>query len=127
MKKCKIKKQGGKKWINKEKVNRTYHYYPTDKILVAIYALSKIGWTNKELSNLFFLSLDSIKRYKIKGYKKLKHVNPSYLNKSKKGVQISYVGSTKDLEYIDGRVNQNICDGGRRKKTKHYNSAWEVS
>jgi len=45
--------------------------------------------------------------------------------KSGKG-SVRYVGSSKDLEYINAKVNQNICGGGRRKPPRNYNSNWEI-
>jgi plasmid maintenance system antidote protein VapI len=54
---------------------KPYHYKPTDKILVSIYALSRLGWSHQELSVLFGVHRNHISRYIKKGYEKLDSYN----------------------------------------------------
>ena len=104
--------------------SRTYHYKPTTKQLILIYAASRLGWTNKELSVLFNLHRNSITPYIKKGYELVKQSNVCTIAKSERSVRIMPVGSTTDIEYIAAKQEQKTK--GKRTPPKLYNDNCEL-
>ena len=104
---------------------KPYHFKPTDKILVSIYALNKLGWNKLELSSLFGISERTVTTYITKGYDKLSTINLPDFAKSERP-RIQYVGNTTDLDYINAKEHQRPTGGGTRKVPHKYNDNWEM-
>lgn len=96
-------------------------------ILVAIWVLSTLRWSDRRIAALKDKlpgSHHTIKRYREEAYvlaeaKKL----PIFAN-SEKQLRIISVGSSSDVEYIEGKINHGDCGGGRRARPHKYNDDW---
>jgi len=93
--------------------------------LFAIWVFKTLGWSNRRIAKLLSTSHPTINQLVSRAYAYGNTFKSSSFAKSGKG-SVRYVGSSKDLEYINAKVNQNICGGGRRKPPRNYNSNWEI-
>ena len=73
-------------------------------------SFSLIAQIAKELGQ----SRNKVKAIYDKVLEQIDEENGSDLPKSRKSIDLRYVGSTSDVEYIDGAVHHNVCGGGRK-------------
>ncbi|MCX5698669.1 MAG: hypothetical protein NTX01_03100 [Candidatus Omnitrophica bacterium] len=92
-------------------------------IFRAVYALTKIGMSLREIAALGLPSSHhTVKRLLEEAYELIEVQKLPILAKGEKAVRIRYCGSTKHVEDIDAMRSGNQCGGGRRVKPHVYNS-----
>lgn len=85
--------------------------------LVAIFVLHKIGWSSRRIARLKLPSSHhTITNYLAESCKRIKSDELPILAKDERKTRITYKGTDKDLSYINGKINNNPCGGGRRAK-----------
>lgn len=91
--------------------------------LLAICALSRLGWSLRRIARLNLpTSHHTISAYYREGYELLKSGELPICAKDEKKLRILYAGNTNDLDYLEGKARHNECGGGKRIKPHTYNS-----
>lgn len=74
--------------------------------------------STREIEKSIGTPRNTINRYIQKSYKEYGDeigTNPLNSEGRRYDAQMLYVGNAKDLDYINSKVNQGMCGGGRRK------------
>ena len=89
---------------------KSYHYKPTEKTLIAVYALHKLGWSTREISRLFDVHKDTIRYWLPKGYEVLQSYDFAK----------TYKGERPKIIYCDPHKLENYASDThyRRRQTR---------
>jgi len=94
--------------------------------LSAIWTLVKVGWKFRRIARLILpRSHHTVRGYYEKACEEIESGNLPILAKDEKALRIRYVGSSKDIEYIHGKIKGNQCGGGRRVKPHIYDDEYK--
>lgn len=94
--------------------------------LVAIWALRKLGWSFRRIARLTLPSSHHTVRLCYERACELVEAKElPILAKDEKAIRVMYCGSSKDIEYIQGKIHQNPCGGGRRIGPHSYDDEWK--
>jgi len=85
-----------------------------DKMVVIKVLYQGMNWSFRRIGRLFGTDSRAIKSLYTSALEELTKDNVHKLPKSRKDIDLRYVGSTSDVEYIDGAVHHNVCGGGRK-------------
>jgi hypothetical protein len=85
-----------------------------DKMVVIKVLYQSMNWSFRRIGRLFSQHKNTVSALYYKALDELCTDNIANLPKSRKGIDLRYVGSTSDVEYIEGSVNHNVCGGGRK-------------
>lgn len=92
--------------------------------LAVVCLLKRLGWKYTEIGNIFGRHRDTIREWYNIGCRTIGSNLASILVKDRR-LRIAYRGKSDDLSYINAKIHQNICGGGRMVKKAHHNSDWE--
>ena len=88
---------------------------------LAIWVLAKLGWSFRRIARLNLPSSHhTVTAYYEKACEEIESGNLPILAKGGRAVKILNCGSSKDIEYIEGKIHHNPCGGGRRVKPHVY-------
>ena len=73
-----------------------------------------MNWSFNRISRTLSIDPKTVKSIYFNALEVLTDENIHDLPKSRKSIDLRYVGSTSDVEYIDGAVHHNVCGGGRK-------------
>ena len=93
-------------------INKPFHLLPLKQR--AIFILHLAGFTQREIASLIRTSVSTINYYICRSYEKYNVENRTNAPKGRRDIRLTYVGKTSDAEYINAKVNQNPCGGGRK-------------
>jgi hypothetical protein len=96
--------------------------------LVAIWVFTKLSWSFRRIARLTLPSSHhTVRRCYKEACELFEAKNLPIFAKDEKALRIRYVGSSKDIEYIHGKIEGNQCGGGRRIKPHHYDDEYKDS
>jgi|GEM_PF-3221533 len=92
----------------------------TNDILLVIWILKKIGWSDRRITSLKLpKSHHSISNYYVKACEKITSGELPIIDYRYKNFKI-FSQNEKKLDYLNALYNSNPCGGGRKVNTKHY-------
>jgi hypothetical protein len=93
--------------------------------LLAIWVFKKLGWSFRRIARLNLPSSHhTVTDYYERACEMIESGDLPILAKSEKALKIIPLGGSKDIEYLEGRIHQNPCGGGRRAKPHIYDNEW---
>ncbi|MEW6380474.1 MAG: hypothetical protein AB1611_12830 [bacterium] len=94
-----------------------------DDAYLAIWVLKKLGWSARRIAKLNLpTSHHTITNYFSEACELIKEEKLPIMDTGKESPKLLL---SEDLEYLDAKVNQNPCGGGRRVMPHHYGSDWD--
>lgn len=87
--------------------------------------LSKLGRSDRFIARIgrkLPRSHHTITRWREMAYELLEEGKLPISAKDEKRLKISFMGSSQDIEYLQGKIEHNECGGGRRVKPHIYDS-----
>ena len=92
-------------------------------VMTAVVGLVNAGWSFRKIARfgeLLPTGRDAVKSLYTKALDELDTDNSDNLPKSRKSIDLRYVGDTSDVEYLDGAIHHNVCGGGRKVHGQRY-------
>ena len=91
------------------------------KRLVLIKHLYSAGWSLRDIAYCIKgTTKNNVKAMYYKALDELHEDNEDNFPKSRKSIDLRYVGDTSDVEYLEGDINHNVCGGGRKVNQVNY-------
>lgn len=93
--------------------------------LLAVWVLKKLGWSARRIARLkLTASHHTVTDYYERGCEMIESGELPILSKGGRAKIIPFKKST-DVEYLEGKIHQNPCGGGRRAKSHIYDDEWK--
>lgn len=83
--------------------------------LLAVWVLIKLGWSFRRIARLALpTSHHTVKHCHEMASELIEAGELPIMAKSEKALKIIHCGTSQDVEYLEGKIHQNTCGGGRR-------------
>ena len=94
--------------------------------LLAIWVLKTLGWSSRRIARLKLpASHHTITDYYQRACEMIEAKELPILAKSEKALKITPLGSSADIEYLEGKIHHNPCGGGRKVKQHVYDDEFK--
>ena len=94
-----------------------------DKMLLIKILHEKMNWSFRRIGRMFSQSKDTISAIYTSALEQSEDEKLANLPKSRKSIDLRYVGDTSDVEWIEGDINHNVCGGGRKVNNEQRRDA----
>jgi len=85
-----------------------------DKMVVIKVLYIRMNWSFRRIGRLLCTDSRAVKVLYDRALDDITPDNLHNLPKSRKNIDLRYVGDTSDVEYLEGHINHNVCGGGRK-------------
>ena len=79
-----------------------------------------MNWSMNRIGRLFSIDPKTAKSIYENALYYQEEENIHNLPKSRKSIDLRYIGDTSDVEYLDGDINHNVCGGGKKANEVEY-------
>ena len=90
-----------------------------DKMVVIKVLYQGMNWSFARIARIFSESDKTVKSIYMKALDEPNEAKLRDLPKSRRTIDLRYVGDTSDVEYLDGHIHHNVTGGGRKIDETH--------
>ena len=85
-----------------------------DKMVVIKVLYQGMNWSYRRIGRLLCTDSRAVKSIYMRALEELHPDQSHNLPKSRKNIDLRYVGDTSDIEWLEGNIYHNVCGGGRK-------------